>query len=384
MVTLVDVISSLDAAMGIGIGQEHKDLRQAVRQFLGEVSSTDQVRSLMATETGYNRAAWDRMARELQLQAMTIPERFGGAGFSNVELCLVLEEMGRALLCSPFFSTVVLGVSALLASADEPAKEELLPLIASGQCLITLAVNPGSHAWDIDNISCQASRAGNGWVISGSNLLVLDGHIADVILFPARTPRGPSLFRVAGGTPGMRRSPVPTLDQTRKITRVDLDQVPAVLVGTAGGIGTVLEKTADLAALGLAAEQLGGAGRCLEMAVDYARTRVQFGQPIGTFQAIKHKCADMFMRVEDCRSAVSYAAWAAAECQQDAPAMAVLAQALSCDCFDFCAAECLQVHGALGFTWEHDCHLFLKRALASRTLFGDSAHHRELLLRHIS
>jgi alkylation response protein AidB-like acyl-CoA dehydrogenase len=384
MVTMVGVTSSLDVALGLGIGQEHDDLREAVREFLSEVSSPRQVRSLMATETGYDRAAWDRMARELQLQALIIPERFGGAGFSYVELCVVLEEMGRVLLCSPFFSTVVLGVNALLASDDETAQGELLPLIAAGQFLITLAVSPGSHAWDVDSIGCQATETGNGWVISGSNLLVLDGHVADAILFTARTPRGPSLFRVRSDAAGMRRAVLPALDETRKIARVDLDQVPAALVGAEGEVGSVLESTADLAVLGLAAEQLGGASRCLEMAVDYAKTRVQFGRPIGTFQAIKHKCADMFTRVEDCRSTVSYAAWAASQGQEDVPAMAALARALCSDCFDFCAAECLQIHGGLGFAWEHDCHLFLKRASASQMLFGDSAYYRELLLNRIS
>ena len=227
---------------------------------------------------------------------MAIPEAYGGAGFGYVELVVVLEEMGRSLLCAPYFSTVALAANALLSSGDEAAKAEYLPGIASGETIATLAFTEESGRWELDGITMEAKPAGDGWVLDGTKSYVLDGHTANLILVAARTANGLSLFAVAGDADGLTRTPLSTMDQTRKQAKLTFAATPARLVGEEGAAGPVLSKTLDLAAVALAAEQVGGAQRVLDMSVEYAKNRIQFGRPIGSFQAIKHKCADMLLR----------------------------------------------------------------------------------------
>jgi alkylation response protein AidB-like acyl-CoA dehydrogenase len=363
--------------------EEQEELRRSVRRFLDDTSPIGEVRRLMETEEGWDRAVWRAMAEQVGLQGIHVPEAFGGAGLGHVELGIVQEELGRCLACVPYFSTVVLAVNALLASGDERAQRELLPRLASGEATATLAVLEPSGSWDLDALQARARREGGGWVVDGTKAYVVDGHTADVLLVAARTPDGLGVFAVEGGAAGVERVPVPQLDQTRKLARVELAGAPATPVGAEGGAADWLPRALDLAAAGLAMEQVGGAQRCLDVTVEYAKARHQFGKPIGSFQAIKHRCADMLLRVESAKAAAYYAAWAAAEDADELPAVASLARAYCSEAYSWVAGETIQVHGGIGFTWEHDAHLYFKRAKASELLLGDPAHHRELMLRRI-
>jgi alkylation response protein AidB-like acyl-CoA dehydrogenase len=369
--------------MNFAFSDEQEELRAAVRRFLAEKSPETEVRRLMDTTEGYDPAVWSQMADQLGLQSLTIPEEFGGSGFTYVELLVVLEEMGAALLCAPFFSSVALGANALLTSGDDEAKKSYLPGIASGETIATLAITEDNGKWDFSGIECKAEKKGDGWVLSGHKMFVIDGHVANLIVVAARTAAGVSLFAVQGDAAGLTRTALPTMDQTRKQARLEFSDTPAALIGTDGGAEPGLTKTLDLAAVALAAEQVGGAQHVLDASVEYAKTRIQFGRPIGSFQAIKHKCADMLLEVESAKSAAYYAAWAAAEDSDELPVVASLAKSYCSEAYFHSAAENIQIHGGIGFTWEHPAHLYFKRAKSSELLLGDPSYHRELLAQRI-
>jgi alkylation response protein AidB-like acyl-CoA dehydrogenase len=369
--------------MNFAFSEEQEELRNVVKQFLNQKSPEAEVRRLMETEEGYDEAVWEQMASQMGLQGLIVPEEFGGSGYTYVELIVVLEEMGRRLLCAPYFSTVVLAANTLLHADDEAAKKELLPGIASGETTATLAFTEENGRWDEEGITATASPSGDRWTISGTKMFVLDGHTADVVLVAARTDAGVSLFSVAGDAKGLTRTALSTMDQTRKQAKLEFDGVEATLIGTDGAGWTVLERVLDLTAVALAAEQVGGAQECLEMAVEYAKVRVQFGRPIGSFQAIKHKCADMLLEVESAKSAAYYAGWCAAELNDELPTVASLAKAYCSEAYFHTSAENIQIHGGIGFTWEHPAHLYFKRAKSSELLFGDPSYHRELLAQRL-
>ncbi|MGH3321317.1 MAG: acyl-CoA dehydrogenase family protein [Streptosporangiaceae bacterium] len=370
--------------MSLVFTEEQEELRATVRRFLEDKSPSAEVRRLMETEDGYDPVVWSQMAGQLGLQALAIPEEYGGAGFSYEELTLLFEEMGRALLCAPYFSTVALAANALLSAGDDDAKKAFLPGIATGETVATLAFTEDNGRWDDGGVMLAARRTGDRWSLEGHKSFVLDGHIAGLLLVAARTPAGLALFAVDGAAPGMSRATLPTLDQTRKLARLEFHDTPARLVGREGAGDRILSQTLDLAVVALAAEQVGGAGRCLDMSVEYAKVRHQFGRPIGSFQAIKHKCADMLLELESARSAAYYAGWAAAEGSEELPAVASLAKAYCSEAYFHAAAENIQIHGGIGFAWEHDAHLYFKRAKSSELLFGDAVHHRERLAQRIA
>jgi alkylation response protein AidB-like acyl-CoA dehydrogenase len=323
------------------------------------------------------------MAEQMGLQGLHIPEEYGGSGFSYVELGIVLEEMGRALLCAPFFSSVVLAANTLILSGDDDAKKAYLPGIASGEMIATVAFTEPNGKWDESGIATEATPSGDGYTISGTKSFVIDGHSANLVIVAAKTAAGTSLFAVDGDASGLTRTSLSTMDQTRKQAKLDFDNTPATLIGTDGKGWDVLESVLDLAAVGLAAEQVGGAQCVLEMAVEYAKVRVQFGRPIGSFQAIKHKCADMLLEVESAKSAAYYGMWCAAEMNDELPSTASLAKAYCSEAYFHAAAENIQIHGGIGFTWEHPAHLYFKRAKSSELLFGDPTYHREQLAQRI-
>jgi alkylation response protein AidB-like acyl-CoA dehydrogenase len=369
--------------MNFAFSDEQEELRTGVRRFLAEKSPETEVRRLMDTTEGYDPAVWSQMADQLGLQSLTIPEEFGGSGFTYVELLVVLEEMGAALLCAPFFSSVALGANALLTSGDDDAKKSYLPGIASGETIATLAITEDNGKWDFGGIELAATKKGDGWVLDGHKMFVIDGHVANLIVVAARTGAGVTLFAVTGDAAGLTRTALPTMDQTRKQARLEFSGTPATLIGTDGGAEAGLSKTLDLAAVALAAEQVGGAQHVLDASVEYAKTRIQFGRPIGSFQAIKHKCADMLLEVESAKSAAYYAAWAAAEDSDELPVVASLAKSYCSESYFHSAAENIQIHGGIGFTWEHPAHLYFKRAKSSELLLGDPSYHRELLAQRI-
>ncbi len=369
--------------MNFAFSEEQEELRNIVRSFLENKSSEEAVREQMETEKGFDAAVWNQMAEQMGLQSLIIPEEFGGSGYSYVELCVVLEEMGRRLLCAPYFSTVVLGANTILQSGDDAAKKELLPGIASGETKATLALTEANGRWDESGIEATATKDGDAWKISGEKMFVLDGHTADLVIVAAKTGAGTSLFTVQGDASGLTREALSTMDQTRKQAKLTFADTPATLLGTEGKGWDVLSTVLDLTAVALAAEQVGGAQLVLEMAVQYAKDRVQFGRPIGSFQAIKHKCADMLLEVESAKSAAYYAAWCAAEMNDELPSVASLAKAYCSEAYFHAAAENIQIHGGIGFTWEHPAHLYFKRAKSSELLFGDPTYHRELLAQRI-
>jgi alkylation response protein AidB-like acyl-CoA dehydrogenase len=378
--------------MNFAFTEEQDELRKIVRSFLESKSPESAVREQMETESGFDRAVWTQMAEQMGLQGLHIPEEFGGSGFTYVELGIVLEEMGRALLCAPFFSTVVLAANTLLLCGDQAAKKDYLPGIASGETIATVAFTEPSGKWDQSGIEMQATTSGDGYALTGTKMYVLDGHTADLILVVARTEsrgHGPdpgagiSLFAVDGDADGLTRTSLSTMDQTRKQARLDFENTPARLIESEGIGWDLMARVLDLVAVGLAAEQVGGAQKVLEMAVEYAKVRVQFGRPIGSFQAIKHKCADMLLEVESAKSAAYYGMWCAAEMDDELPSVASMAKAYCSEAYFHAAAENIQIHGGIGFTWEHPAHLYFKRAKSSELLFGDPTYHRELLAQRI-
>ena len=374
--------------MTVIFSEEQDQLRDAVRRFLAAKSPSTEVRRIMESDDAYDPAVWAQMAQELGLQSIHIPEEYGGQGFSFVELAIVLEEMGRVLLCAPYFSTVVLAAGAIMNAGTPEQQLALLPGIASGETIATLAVTEPSSRWDAAGIEAVARPSGDTFTLDGTKMFVLDGHVADLIVVVARTEGtsgedGVSLFTVDGDAPGLTRTALSTLDQTRTQATLELSGVRATPLGTPGAGWHALTKTLDEAAVALANESVGGAQMVLEMSVEYAKARMQFGRPIGSFQAIKHKCADMLVEVESGKSAAYHAARVAAEDADELPVAASLAKAYCSDMYFHAAAETIQIHGGIGFTWEHDAHLYFKRAKSSELLFGDATYHRGMLAERI-
>jgi alkylation response protein AidB-like acyl-CoA dehydrogenase len=369
--------------MNFAFTDEQDELRKTVRQFLDAKSPESAVREQMETENGFDPAVWSQMGEQMGLQGLIVPEEFGGSGYGYVELGIVLEEMGRSLLCAPFFSTVVLAANTLIHSGDDAAKKTHLPGIASGETIATVAFTEPSGKWDESGITLEATAAGDGYTLTGTKMFVLDGATANLIIVAAKTGKGVSLFTVDGDASGLTRTSLSTMDQTRKQAKLEFANTPATLLGTEGEGWTTLSTVLDLAAVGLAAEQVGGAQKVLDMAVEYAKVRVQFGRPIGSFQAIKHKCADMLLEVESAKSAAYYGMWCASEMNDELPSVASLSKAYCSEAYFHATAENIQIHGGIGFTWEHPAHLYFKRAKSSELLFGDPTYHRELLARRI-
>ncbi|MCW2904855.1 MAG: acyl-CoA dehydrogenase protein [Streptosporangiaceae bacterium] len=364
--------------MNAALSAEQQELRAVVRALLQKESPEPVVRATMESAEGYDRALWTMMATELGLQGLAIPEEYGGAGAGWVEQGLVLEEMGRALLCAPYLSTVGLAVPALLASGDALAAERWLPAIADGRLVATAALTGVLRRTDVD-LPITAARDGSGWRLTGTEPHVLDGAAADLLLVLARTDGGASVFAVEAAADGMRLTTPRTSDLTRRIARVELSQTPAQLVGQEDAGWDIARQVLPRAVAVLACEQVGGAARALELAVDYSKTRIQFGRAIGSFQAVKHRCADMLVAVETARSA----AWAVVRAaDRDAPDLSLvasLARAVCSDAYVRCASDCVQVHGGIGYTWEHPAHLHVKRSRGSAVLLGTAHEHRTLV-----
>jgi alkylation response protein AidB-like acyl-CoA dehydrogenase len=371
--------------MEFSFSEDQDELRRAARRFLEVASSEERVRAAMETEQGYDSATWEQLSEELAWTALTIPEEYGGLGMSYLDLHPLMEEMGRALLCSPFFSTICLGANALLLGGTDAQKEVHLPGIAAGEARATLAYAEKNGRMNAAGVEATYSRNGAGYVLRGAKSYVLDGHTADLLIVVARDENskgaeGVSLFLVPGDAEGVRRAWLPTMDQTRRLASVELGDVvvaPDALLGEEGRGWELCERTLDLARIALAAEQVGAAEMCLDLSVEYAKVRKQFGRPIGSFQAIKHKCADMLMMIESARSAAFYASALAGQGDTDLQEAASSAKAFCSDTFFHCAAESIQIHGGIGFTWEHAAHMYFKRAKSTETLFGDPPFHRE-------
>ncbi|MEV4235372.1 acyl-CoA dehydrogenase family protein [Nocardia sp. NPDC049737] len=365
--------------MAFSFTAEQEELRATVRRFLADKSPSAAVRHWMETEPGHDLALWKQMAEQLGLHGLALPEEYGGSGGGPVELGIVLEEMGRALLPSPYFSTVALAGQALSTCDDESAKARWLPAIADGSLTATLALAEESGSWRLADVTTMATRAGEAWTLSGTKMFVIDGDKADLLLVVAGGEAGLGLFAVDATAAGVTRTRLETLDPTRRLARIDLNNAVAQRISPPTGAPAYLRRVLDLAVVALAAEQVGVAQACLDAAVEYAKIRVQFDRPIGSFQAIKHKCADMLLEVEAARSAAYHAATVAAAGSTELSTAAALAAAYCSQIGTHAAKENIQIHGGIGYTWEHDAHLYLKRAKSSEQLFGGPASHRARL-----
>ena len=371
--------------MQFSFTSEQEEFRSVLRRFLQEKSPPSAVRRLMESDAGWERDGWVELNHQLGLTGVHIPEAFGGQGFGFVELGIVLEEMGRALLCAPYFSTTVLAATAIMNAGSKAQQEALLPPIALGEVVATLAFTEPNGRWDAAGIETTASPAGGRFRLDGVKSFVLDGHTADLIVVAARTPGSSgedrvSLFTTRGDAPGLARRALKVMDPTRKQARLDFNGVEADLLGELGAGAGPLAKTLVQAAACLASEMVGGAERLRVSALDYANLRMQFGRPIASFQSMKHKQADMLVDVELAKSAAYAAASAAAEDDPELPAIASLAKACASDAYLQTAIHTIQIHGGIGFTWDNDTHLWFKRAKSSEVFLGDPALHRERML----
>jgi alkylation response protein AidB-like acyl-CoA dehydrogenase len=378
--------------MEFRFSEEQSMIRDTASAFLEEVSTSAAVRAVMATELGYDAGLWQRICGEMYWQAVHVPESHGGMGLGYVELVAIMEQMGRYLFCSPFHATVCLAGNALLLAGSEQQQAEYLPQLVSGKTA-TLAWTGGSGRWDCAAIDATWQRRGGDYLLNGRFRYVPDGHSAELLVVAARATgssgtAGVSLFVLPATTAGIRRQCLPTMDQTRKQAELVFDQVtvPAeALMGEPGEAWPQLQQVIDLATIAIAAEQAGVTRQCLDMTVAHLQERVQFGRAIASFQAVKHKCADMMLKSEAASSAVYYAACIADEAlaggalARELPEAASVSKAYCSDACFFNAGNGIQLFGGVGFTAAYDIQLYFKRARSTEAFLGNAAWHRERL-----
>ena len=373
--------------MNFGFSEDQELLRDTARKFLDSECPTTFVRKMMADETAHSTELWKKIA-QLGWLGIIVPEEYGGSGGNFLDLVVILEEMGKSLLPGPFFATVLLGSTAVLAGGSAAQKAALLPTVAAGNLLLTLAVAEPSGRYDAAGITLAATSKGSDFVLSGEKLFVQDAHVADQLVVAARTGQGSSpqdgitLFLVDAKAPGVRISQLKTVDMTRRqchVTFQDVAVAGSQVLGEVGKGWPIVRRVLDQAMAGLCAEVVGTAQKALDIAVAYAKERVQFGKPIGSFQAVKHKCVDMMVQVENARSLTYYAAWTVDENVPEVGQAVPMAKAYCSDMAKTVTSEAIQVHGGIGFTWEHDMHLFYRRGLAAEAAFGSAPVHREVV-----
>jgi len=370
--------------MDFGLNEEQEMLKTMARDFLAAECPKSHVRAMLAEERGFSEALWAKMA-ELGWLGLPFPEAYGGMGGSLVDLAVLCEEMGRALLPSPFLSTVVMGGTALMEGGIEEQRGRLLPKVASGKLFLTLAQLEDGACFDASGVNLRAERRGNGRALAGSKLFVPDGLVSDYAVVAARTSdagqqeEGITLFLVNLTAPGVARVVLESTDvgKLAELTFKDVAVTSADVLGEVDRGWPLLCRINRVAAMAASAQAVGGAQQVMEMAVSYASDRIQFGRPIATFQAIKHRCADMLVDVETARTLAWYAAWAVDVRAPDEELAVSVAKAWCSDACRRVTANAIQVHGGIGFTWDHDVHLYFKRARAIEVLLGDPDWHRE-------
>ena len=370
--------------MNFGFNEEQELLRNTARKFFENECPSDTVRKLMETPEGISAELWKKLAEQGWL-GLIYPEPYDGTALGLVDLVVLMEEMGRAVAPGPYFSTVLLGGLAILEAGSDAQKKEWLPKIAAGDKRVALAWMEPSAQLGPAGVTLTAVEKGGRYTLSGTKLFVHDAHTADALVVAARTRPGAgadgvSLFLLPKGTKGLAVTLLPTMDQTRKLCEVACSDVTVgadALLGAAGAGWTPLSRVLDRATVALCAEMCGGAQRVLDMTTDYAKIRTAFGKPIGSYQGVKHRAADMLVEVENAKSLTYYAAWAVDENVPEAPLAASMAKAYVSDAYRRTAGAGIQLHGGIGFTWEHDLHLYFKRAKSSEFTFGDASYHRE-------
>ncbi|MGH7063749.1 MAG: acyl-CoA dehydrogenase family protein [Stellaceae bacterium] len=378
--------------MDIGFSEEQELLRETARRFLEAECDTKFVRARMAEPAAVTDAFWQQLAAQGWL-GIVFPEEHGGSGLGLVDLVVLMEEMGRRVMPGPFFSSVLLGGAAIMAAGNPAQQAEWLPPIAAGEKKAALAWTEPALRWDAAGITLPARETAGGFTLSGTKLFVGDPQLADILVVAARTRDGStmedgvSLFLVPKETRGVTVTPLPTIDETRKSCEVRFDNVAVPTVSVLGelqGGWAPLSRVVARATVALCAEMCGGAQQVLDMTVDYAKLRVAFGKPIGSYQGVKHQAADMLVALENAKSLTYYAAWALDEGEADAPLAVAMAKAATSDMARKVAGTGIQLHGGIGMTWEHDLQLYFKRAKASEVAFGDAAWHRERVARLFS
>ena len=377
--------------MDIGFSEEQELLRDTARKFLEGQCPTKFVREMMATEAAVTPAFWGKLAENGWL-GIAYPEEDGGSGLGLTDLVVLMEEVGRAAMPGPFPATVLLGGAAIAEAGSPDQRREWLPRIAAGEAKATLAVTEPNPRWDAAGITAAAREERGGVALAGTKMFVPDAHLADVLVVAARSRDGStmedgvSLFLVPKDAAALDIRLLPSVDETRKVCEVRLDNVtvPAsALLGELHQGWPALARVIDRAAVALSAEMCGAAQRVLDMTVEYAKLRVAFGKPIGTYQGVKHKCADMLVEIENAKSLTYYAAWALDEGDAEAAMAVSMAKAAASDAGRKVCAAGIQLHGGIGMTWEHDLQLYLKRAKADEVAFGDATWHRERIARMI-
>ena len=371
--------------MDFALSSDQQLLKNSARAFLDEHCKPAAVRLLWDDPRGESDTMWKEMA-QLGWLGLSLPEAYGGSGLGMVESAILLEELGRAVYPGPYWPTV-LAAAAVEAAGTDAQKKRWLAAVATGDARATLALLDADLDWDPGAMSARAEKTPRGWALSGTKRFVPWAHVANVLLIPARAPEGPTLFLVDPSAPGLTLSTVQGMDLATRWVQIDMDKVPAAadaVLGTAGQAAPLLASLVRRGAVGAAAEMLGAARRCLDMAVGYAKIREQFGQPIGSFQAIRHKCAEMLLEVENSHSAVYYAAWALDAQAEDSELAASVAKAYVGDASRKVCGEAIQVHGGIGFTWEYDLHIYMKRAKALEPMYGDADYHREQIVRRVA
>ena len=354
--------------MNFGLNESQIFLRDSAREFFAGECAPTAVRRAMETETAHDAAIWSQIVTQ-GYTGVIFDEDHGGIGLGIIELVLVMEEAGRALLPGPLFSTVALAGAVIDECGSPEQRHQLLTPICRGEICATLALLESGGSWDPAAVKMTAT---NGR-LSGEKLFVPDAAVATVILVVARD----GVYVVEAKSPGVTLQPMSGMDLTRKLYAVTLQDVTAEKLPNPDG----LTRGLHIAATALAAELVGGMQRTLDLTVDYAKTRKQFGKPIGQFQSVQHQCADMYLETESARSAVYYAAWALQERAPDAAIAAAIAKIYASDASRTVGNRGIQVHGGMGFTWENDLHLYYRRAKASETMLGDATFHREQLAR---
>jgi alkylation response protein AidB-like acyl-CoA dehydrogenase len=359
------------------------ELRTMVREFCAEVSPEAAVRRTMATGSGFDRELWRRLGAELGVLGLAVPAEHGGEGAGLVYQAVVVEELGAALVCGPVLGTLCLAVPALLALSDQAVKDAYLPALAGGESVGTLAVPVADGAFAADGVTVTATRLGEGWSLRGRLDHVPDGMTADLLLVAARTDAGVALFAVDGDAPGATRTALSTLDLTRRQAAIDLAGTPARLIADEAEAAGVCERAVLVASALLAVEQVGGSRQMLDATVAHVSTRLQFGQPVGAYQAVKHRCANMLVALEQARSAAYHAVWALQDGTDDARLAVSVAQAVASESYAWISTSAIQLHGGLGFTWEGSPQLYFKRATADALTLGTVQEHIEHVAAHV-
>ncbi|MGH8012888.1 MAG: acyl-CoA dehydrogenase family protein [Candidatus Binataceae bacterium] len=373
--------------MDFGFSEEQEMLRDAAKRFLADNCDTKFVRQMMAHETAHDQGFWQKLVG-LGWPGLLIPEDFGGQGGSFLDVTVIAEEAGKAILPGPFFATAMLGVPAIIEGGSDALKKDLLPKLAEGKYIATVAIAEAAGRFDAGGIELKASKKGSNFTLNGEKFFVPDAHVADALIVAARTQgageNGITLLCVPAHEKGVTVTQLKTVDMTRRVCHVKFDNVQASeVLGKENQGWPILRRVLDVGTAALSAEMVGTAQKALDIAVDYAKTRVQFGKPIGAFQAVKHKCVDMMVAVENSRSLTYYACWTVDERVAEAATAVPMAKAYASDMAKNVTSEAIQVHGGIGFTWEHDMHLYHRRALAGEANLGNAPIHREVVAKSI-